>query len=112
MIAEDMPAVRGQEHRLLLAAYESIEAEAAVACHCRCASTMRGPFPSCTTSQSRENAGVGRPLARCIVRAMLSRIDSDPIPIVSWEAWDGESDSGRGEDVRRAGFLPASLRAV
>ena len=50
-----------------------------VAGHCRCASTIRGPFPDCATSQSRENAGVGRPFALCIVRAMLSHIDSDPI---------------------------------
>lgn len=51
----------------------------AVAGHCRCASTIRGQFPYCATPQSRANAGVGRPFTLCIVRAMLSRIDSDPI---------------------------------
>src|SRR5262245_8601783 len=51
----------------------------AAAGHCRCASTIRGPFPYCATSRSRENASVGRPFALCIVRATLSRIDSDPI---------------------------------
>ena len=47
--------------------------------HCRCASTSRGQFPYCATLQSRANAGVGRPFTLCLVRAMLSRIDSDPI---------------------------------
>src|SRR5712691_6697645 len=50
-----------------------------VAGHCRCASTIRGQIPHCATPESRENAGVGRPFALCIVRVMLSRIDSDPI---------------------------------
>ena len=50
-----------------------------VAGHCRCASTMRGQFPHWATPQSRAHAGVGRPCALCIVRAMLSRIDSDPL---------------------------------
>jgi hypothetical protein len=53
----------------------------AVAGHCRCTSTIRGQFPHCATPQSRENAGVKRPFALCIVRAMLSRIDSDPIQL-------------------------------
>src|SRR2546430_5006857 len=47
--------------------------------HCRCASTIRGQFPHCAAPESRENAGVGRPFALYIVRAMLSRIDSDPV---------------------------------
>ena len=51
----------------------------AVAGHCRCASTIHGQFPHCAAPESRENAGVGRPFALCIVRAMLSRIDSDPV---------------------------------
>ena len=51
----------------------------AVAGHCRCASTIRGQFPHCATPQNRENAGVRRPFAVCIVRAMLSCIDSDPL---------------------------------
>src|SRR5262245_12792580 len=51
----------------------------AVAGHCRCASTSRGQFPYCAMSQSRANAGVGRPFTLYTVRALLSRIDSDPI---------------------------------
>jgi len=47
--------------------------------HCHCASTIRGQFRRCTTHQSRENARVGRLFAPCLVRAMLSRITSDPL---------------------------------
>jgi len=55
----------------------------AVAGHCRCASTIRGQFLYCATPQSHVNAGVGRSYALCIVRAMLSRIDSDPIHVTA-----------------------------
>ena len=40
---------------------------------------MRGQFPHWATPQRREHAGGGRPFALCIVRAMLSHIDSDPL---------------------------------
>ena len=43
--------------------------------------TIRGQFPHCATPQNRENAGVRRPFAVCIVRAMLSCIDSDPLQV-------------------------------
>ena len=50
-----------------------------VAGHCRCASPIRGQFSHCTTPESRENTGVGRPFTLGIVRAMLSCIDSGPL---------------------------------
>jgi hypothetical protein len=69
----------GAYHRIGPPAAHTRKCTVGVAGHCRCASTIRGQFPYCATPQSRANAGVGRPFTLCIVHAMLSRIDSDPI---------------------------------
>jgi hypothetical protein len=80
---------------------------------------MRGQFPHCATPQSRANAGVGRLCALCIVRAMLSRIDSDPLqqkwfcvrvaplPRPPWSARPPLPSGGQGLKLEQGGGRPS-----
>ena len=64
-----------------------------------CVNNSRTVSPLSGAPEDRENAGVRRPFAVCIVRAMLSCIDSDPLQEsmlpshkrpsfgLDWQAW-------------------------